>query len=271
MVMSSLRIRVELNRGRHGMPLSKLADVAEETVRFLALFSRDMGLTDAEHRWVAERFENSSVDFDCRYATEIDEPIAVRCRRGFHAVFGNDYTVSDVAVFIRPETRRQYAHIARPIDPDEVVVFGLYSDGEPRPSEVFELTKDRAREVEAPQADARVSYGEVQGVTHAFFKEVERPYLKIRELSTQQLVNCYFPSEMYRGAVELLQDPDAVVFVEGWVKENRDTGFVTEIDVADFRLAPVFSPEAHRQGIGLIPDYTGGQSTDEFLERVRHA
>lgn len=269
--MSSLRIRVELNRGRHGMPLDKLVEVTEQTVRFLALFSRDMGLPDSASHWVAERFENGSVDFDCRYAEDIEDSTATRCRQGFHAVFGNDYSVSDIAVFIRPETRRQYTRIARPIDPDEVIVFGLYGNGEAQPSEVFELTKDKAREVEVPQADARVSYGEVQGVTHAFFKEVERPYLKVRELSTQGLVNCFFPKEMYRNAVELLQDPDAVVFVEGWVKEDPETGFVTEIDVEDFRLAPAFSLEEHRRGVGSVPDYTGALSTGDFLEQVRHA
>ena len=269
--MNNLRIRVELNRGRQGMPLGKLVEVTKETVRFLALFSRDMGLADAERRWVAERFENNSVDFDCRYAVDVDEPVAARCRQGFHAVFGNDYSSSDVAVFIRPETRHQYARIARPIDPDEVVVFGLYNNGETQPREVFKLTKDQAREIEEPHAEARISYGEVQGTTHAFFKEVERPYLKIRELSNQQLVNCFFPREMYRGAVELLQDPDAVVFVEGWVKEDPETGFVTEIDVVDFRLAPAFSPETLQQGFGSIPDYTGALSTGEFLEQVRHA
>jgi hypothetical protein len=268
--MSAVRIRVELNRGRRGVPLGKLAEISEETMQFLARFSRDMGLADAEHRWVAERFENNSVDFDCRYTDELEEPVAVRCRQGFHAVFANDYTRTDVAVFIRPETRRQYARIARPIDPDEVVVFGLYQDGEPEPREVFELTKEAAREIEMPEAGPRVSYGEVQGVTHAFFKEVERPYLKIRELSTQQLVNCFFPRDMYHGAVELLQDPDAVVFVEGWVKEDPETGFVTEIDVVDFRPAPEFSLEAHKLGVGSMPDYTGAKSTADFLSEVRN-
>ena len=269
--MSNLRIRVELNRGRHGVPLDKLAAVTKETDRFLKLFSRDMGLANTEHRWVAERFENNSVDFDCRYAEDVDDSLVLRCRRGFHAVFSNDYSVSDIAVFIRPETRRQYARIAEPIDPNEVIEFGLYKNGEVRPSEVFDLTKEKAREVEIPLAEPRVSYGEVQGVAHAFFKEVERPYLKVRELSTQELVNCFFPREMYHDAVEVLRDPDAVVFVEGWVKEDVETGFVTEIDVTDFRLAPEFSIQEHRQALGTLPNYTGNLSTTDFLEQLRNA
>jgi len=49
--MSELRIKVELNKGRKGVPLDKLAAVAEGTVRFLNLFSRDLGFGNVEHRW----------------------------------------------------------------------------------------------------------------------------------------------------------------------------------------------------------------------------
>ena len=78
-------------------------------------------------------------------------------------------------------------------------------------------------------ATARESYGEVQGIVHAFFKEASPPYLKVRELSTQHLVNCYFRSEMYQAAVDVLADPSAVVLVEGWAKEDADSGWVTEL------------------------------------------
>jgi len=115
----------------------------------------------------------------------------------------------------------------------------------------------------------RESFGEIQGIVHAFFKETEKPYLKVRELSTKQLVNCYFPPAMYRHAVKVLEDQEAVVFVEGWVKEDPETGFVTEIAVTDFRPAPEFSIQAFRDAIGSIPDYTGTLSTIQALDKLR--
>ena len=122
----------------------------------------------------------------------------------------------------------------------------------------------------AAEAGPREVWGEVQGVVHAFFKEVERPYLKIRELSTRQLVNCYFEPAMYGAAVEILSDPQAVVFVEGWLREDRETGQVTDIEVTDFRLAPEFPLASYRAGLGAVPDYTGALSTSEFIDRMRH-
>jgi hypothetical protein len=74
---------------------------------------------------------------------------------------------------------------------------------------------------------------------------------------------------MYHAAVEVLAERDAVVFVEGWCQEDPDSGCVTDIDVTDFRLAPKFSTEQYRQGLGRYPDYTGAQASAEFVAEGR--
>lgn len=268
--MADLRIKIELNKGRKGIPLDKLAAITERTMRLLNMVAHDLGFSSPQHAWLAENFENGSVDFDCRFAGTLDEATLRFAQRALCTVFANDYTDPEMSVRIRPETRRQYARVAQPIDPDEVIGFGVYSNGERTPHQWFQLTRKLADVIEEPLQTSRESFGEVQGIVHAFFKETDRPYLKIRELSTQQLVNCYFPPTLYRGAVEVMADPDAVVFVEGWVKEDAESGFATEIEVTDFRLAPEFSAEVYRATLGSLPDYTGSLSTAEFLEGVRH-
>jgi len=267
--MSELRLRVELNKGRQGIPLHKLAEVAEEAVRFLDALVSDVGIEQEGQAWLAENFENDSVDFDCRYTAVLPEPTVTRGRESLRMVMANDYSPSDLAVLISPETRRQFARMARPLDADEVIRLGLYRDGSLKPYDWFQLDQRRSLEIEEPLSGFRKAYGEIQGIVHAFFKETEKPYLKVRELSTHQLVNCFFPSEMYQSAVKVLADPEAVVFVEGWLRQEAATGQVTEIAVADFRLAPEFSKEVYRSTLGALPDYTGKLSTREFLERLR--
>jgi hypothetical protein len=268
--VAELRIRVELNKGRKGIPLDKLASVGEETVRFLNMLAADLGLGPPDHNWLAENFANGSVEFDCRFTHALDTPVLLRGQRALRAVFDNDHSAGEISVLIRPETRRQYARISRPIDPDEVVRFGLYSNGHNQPQDWFELTKRLSEQIEEPFTGRRESYGEIQAIVHAFFKETDRPYLKMREMSTRQLVNCYFPPEMYRSAVEVLEDPDAVVFVEGWLKEDPETGYVTDMEVSDFRPAPTFSEASLGTVRGSMPDYTGGLTTKEFLQKLRH-
>ena len=267
--MRHVRIRVELNKGRVGMPLDKLAAIARDTVEFLGSLTRDMGLEEPAHAWLAEKFDNGSVDFDCHFAMALGEDRAAQLSSALRMVFANDYSDATTAMLIRPETRRRYARIARPLDLDEVARFGIYRNGDVDSLDWFDLSPALAAEIEEPLSGSHRSYGEVQGIIHAFFKEAERPYLKIRELSTKELVNCFFSKDLYRNAVEVLADPDAVVFVEGWTTASVETGLVTEIEVADFRLAPEFKESAYRSGLGGMPDFTGAQETTDYIREVR--
>lgn len=258
-----------MNKGRVGMPLDKLATITRDTVEFLASLTRDLGLDEPAHAWLAEKFDNGSVDFDCHFAVALPDDRAAQMTSALRMVFANDYADATTAMLIRSETRRRYAHIARPLDVDEVMRFGVYRNGGPESLEWFGLSPAMAAEIEEPLSGSHRAYGEVQGIVHAFFKETERPYLKIRELSTQELVNCYFPKELYRNAVEVLADPDAVVFVEGWTTASAETGLVTEIEVTDFRLAPEFKEGIYHGALGTMPDFTGDLETTDYIREMR--
>lgn len=267
--MKSVRIRVELNKGRVGMPLDKIAAIVRNTVDFLDALTRDLGLGGASHAWLAENFDNGSVDFDCRFGLSLEDDTGVRLCSALRMVLANDYSDAPTAMLIGGDTRRRYARIAGPLEPDEVARFGVYGNGTIDSVEWFDLSPGFAAEIEEPLAVTHRSYGEVQGIVHAFFKEADRPYLKIRELSTQHLVNCYFPKALYGNAVEVLADPDAVVFVEGWTTENGETGLVTEIEVVDFRLAPEFQESVYCAGLGNQPAFTGQMETTDYIREVR--
>lgn len=111
-------------------------------------------------------------------------------------------------------------------------------------------------------------HGEVQGIVHSFCKETRRPYLVIRELSTRALVKCFFAPDMYEKAIETLDEPDGVVFVEGEVNENVATGIVTTIEATDFRPAPIFDLAFHQSFIGSRPNLTGDFHWDTTEKEV---
>jgi len=250
------------------MPLGKLAGVCAETVKFLDMLVADLQLLDGSPTWLAEQFENSSVNYDCRLAAELNEANAEIGRRALRIIMGETLDEPDLSFRIRPETRRQYFRIAAPIDPDEKVRFGVYGDGQEKPDIWYELTR-REELLVSGGIISRGAYGEVQGVVNAFFKEGKRPHLRVRELSTKQFVKCFFRPDMYQAAVELLADRDAVVFVEGFIREDAETGETREIEVNDFRLASAFSKEEFDKYLGSLPDYTGDMTTEEYVENIR--
>jgi len=268
MAMSNLRLRIELNKGRVGMPLNKLTQVCQETTRFLDLLCEDIGLPSPRNGWLAEDFENASVDFDLCYPETVSDDVAALGRQALRMVFANTHGLADLALRVRPETRRQFLRIGAALDTDEVARFGVYQDDEARPEQWFELGHSSDIETAARLID-RNAYGEVQGVIHAFFKDAPKPHLSIRELSTGELVKCYFRSDMYQAAVDLLEDRDAVVFVEGWLKEDAATGQTREVNAEDFRPAPIFDPDLYRRMLGAMPDYTGSQSSEESVRDAR--
>ncbi len=111
-------------------------------------------------------------------------------------------------------------------------------------------------------------FGEIQGVVHAFFKESRRPHLVVRELSTRALIKCYFNPMMYEKAVETLSERDSVVFVEGEITERADIGIADEIEVLDFRPAPLFDLQFFESFIGSRPDLTGSDSSEDILNHT---
>lgn len=266
--MSALRIRIELNKGRVGMPIGKFARVCDETTRFLTMLGEDLGFPESgPNSWLAEEFENASVDFDLRFAFDLNAAQAEIGRQALAMIISETSEYLPVAVRIRHETRRQFRKVTRALDPGEPMRIGVYGDNAREP---HWFTVERSDALEATEALVdRSTYGEVQGVINAFFKEHEPPYIRIRELSTGNLVKCFFRSEQYKEAVDLLNDKNAVIFVEGWLREDATTGAVREIRVEDFTPAAEFDEKFVESFFGAVPDYTGKLTSEQFVENIR--
>jgi hypothetical protein len=61
--MPLLRVKVVLNEGGEGVPLSQLTDIANEVENFLRYLADDAGIEVNRADWLARAFENKSVRF----------------------------------------------------------------------------------------------------------------------------------------------------------------------------------------------------------------
>lgn len=249
--MPTPRLNVHINKGQHGVALEKLGAIAKETVLFLTKLSVDLGDPESTESWIAEDFSSKSVLFKVRrgHDSRIDPEL---WDKAFHAVIANDYSDPELNVRIGPETRRQFWKITSPIEERETISLGIERNGDQ--PEWFEITKEMALSATSGTPEFFTSYGEIQGLVHAFYKEAQRPKIVVRELSTENLVHCFFEPDQYNGIVRLLQDREGVVFIEGDVKEDPSTGLITEIDVKDFTPAPEFNEQEFEAMIGRFPN-----------------
>jgi hypothetical protein len=123
--MNRLRVRVELNRRKRGVPLTELIGVVEETRKFFHLLAEDVEIETDRGEWLASDFDPESLNFTVEY----DGPATAKQISEFGAAFSG--TTS-----LRQETIAQFTHIADHIGEDELVGFGLYgSDQEVEPSD----------------------------------------------------------------------------------------------------------------------------------------
>lgn len=123
--MTRLRVRVELNRRKAGVPMEELVSVVEETRKFFQLLAEDVEIPADRGEWLASNFDPESLNF----TAEFNGPASTEQVRAFGSAFGG-------ATSLRRETIAQFTHIAEFIGEDELVGFGLYqSDEETEPSD----------------------------------------------------------------------------------------------------------------------------------------
>lgn len=123
--MNRLRVRVELNRRKTGVPLDELVSVVDETRKFFHLLAEDVQIPVEQGTWHASNFDPESLNFTAEYSG----PASAEQIRAFGSAFGG-------ATSLRRETIAQFTHIADFIGEDELVGFGLYqSDQESEPSD----------------------------------------------------------------------------------------------------------------------------------------
>ena len=263
--MPELRIRVELNKGRIGIPLGKLAAIVEETAKFLALVCEDAGLGGDPQNWLAQNFSNNSVDFDIHKNDIKSEPKRKRAITLLRAVMSAPLDTAITSSPVSTATWRQYAKIAAPIDNDEKVDFGLYLNGGKTPDESFNLTKTIAEKISRVFLKSTSYFGQAQGRIHALYKEVDRPKLVLRDLAEGYLVDCFYKPEHYPDVVRALADENATVIAEGIVTENLESGRIESITADMISVGPHFDLAFYNSFLGSRPNLTGKLSTEQYI------
>jgi hypothetical protein len=241
--MTGIRIRFQVNKGRVGAPLSKLGKIAEQAERFLRALAAEAEIDQASGEWLALNFDNGSVSYDAAFQGIVTPAQATIFNRHLEYVIDFDPDTEDAQGMVKPETLAEFARMGALIDPDEVIVIGLYSNGRKRPiwRQISYAKAAGVRQVvEAPLP----TYGAVQGIIHSLQKEARQPYFQLRELSTDSLVRCTYTSAQYPKVADALQERTTIIHVSGDLTYDRVSRTISELRLD--RLEK--SIEAGRQG-----------------------
>jgi hypothetical protein len=259
--MAELKIKLEMNKGRKGVPLKRLIKISDETRKFLEMFAKDLGLDEGE--WIAERFQNGSAAFDNTFIGETTSHDLEIAQKALDHITSPERTPDDLAFGFRRETFFQYGRIAASLPSDDVVFIGLYN-GKTTPR-MRPLSKERFLEIERAITDRTTHYGGLQGVITALFKGANTIW--VRDLSTGAKIVCEFDASEYDRIWKLAGPKDAVVNVEGWIahKPGEDS---------HLKISTIAPSTEYREGdlekfFGIDPDFTADMPTTDYLDDLR--
>ena len=155
------------------------------------------------------------------------------------------------------------------IEPDEVVRLGIIEpDGTADKAEWKSITKLTTLNVDAAYNVEYKYDGALQGKLGTWYKDSN--YFNLRELSSKELVKCFYRSEMYDQIYRLFEDKDAVVNIAGTITADRATSRITEIRATWAKSYAPLSDKEFERFFGLDPDLTGDLSTNEFIDKIRN-
>jgi hypothetical protein len=259
--MSELKIKLEINKGRKGVPLKRLIKVADETRKFLEMLGKDIGLGEGE--WIAERFKNGSAVYDNTFIGETTTAKLHLAQQALEHVTDPRRTPDDLAFGIRRDTFFQFGRMAASLPSDDVLFIGLYGKKK-RPQRRI-LTKERFLEIERAVVERTRHYGGLQGVITALFKGTNTIW--VRDLSTGDKFVCSFRTDQYDRVWELFGPRDAVVNVEGWI--THKPGEDSHLEIETITPSAEYQEGDLEKFFGIDPDFTGDASTEEYLDDLR--
>lgn len=253
--MARIKVRLSINKGRRGAPMAKLGKISEQTEKFLKMLATDCDIETHPSEWLATEFGNGSVEFDAEFQGDVNPADAEIFARSLEllADFDPDSEGLNIAT-IKPATALEYSRIGALIDPDEEIGLGIYSPFAKQPKWrriTYRETAALRREIEAPV----VSYGSVQGILHAWFKEAKEPNFQLRELSTDALVRVYYAPQLYADVAKAVQERTTMLMVSGNMLFDRATRQATELRADRIELMKMLSTAEFEEFFGSAPDF----------------
>ena len=189
--MATLKLQIELNKGKRGISLNKLEKFVQEMRRFLESMGDDIELVEPAS-WVGVDFTNGSL----RFASEYPDAVAPQKLAQF-----NDTIIalarSEFPQAVQRSTANKFFDLADMLEHSETADIAVFDEQDnPIPMQISQDTATVAQRITV--LPFRETIGSVQGKIHSLFKESKpHPYFNLRELSTANLISCRYEIDVY--------------------------------------------------------------------------
>lgn len=269
--MPLLRVKMVLNEGGEGVPLSQLTDIAEEAEKFLRYLAADAGIEVSRGEWLARKFQNRSVRFDVEREANIPIEAAKEFNRKFEYVDAVRTQRKPLNGEVKHRTLLQYTKVAKALGPHEKIAFGLYRVDDAttdKPYRYAPLTK-RDAEILSGYLSEEITYrGSIHGVIHNV--GIAELWFHLRRSGTEELIRCDFSEPLYHDVIDACESRRSRIYVHGLITARRVDRAVTKVRVEKIKVGPRLAEEQYQSFFGADPNYTGDMKSEDFTEQNWH-
>ena len=252
--MARLKVRFVINQGRHGAPMAKLGQIAEQTEKFLRTYANDLGLKARAGDWLAADFKNSSVEFQAELPGEVPPSVAQIFSSGLEVLADFDPEVEGLNGRVSEAAALEYAKIGTLIDPDEIIRMGVISPHKRSPH-WRDITYNKLNLIRRNLEQPISSQGAIQGILHAWYKEARDPHFQLRELATDDLVKVYYSDKLYDAVAQAVQERSTTLMVEGKVLYDKVSHRALELKAEKVRSMAMMTPSEFSEVFGCAPAF----------------
>lgn len=263
--MARLRIRFKLNPGREGIALGKLSKQTESMEMFLRSLASDLGVQDAPNFWLASKFKNGSLYSTAEYQAVVDAAMAASFNGSITALAKYKPQKNRLPEIISTATVEKFSNLRQSLDADENIGLGVIDVENERKIKWNYVNRLQLEEISNSIETETLYIGAIMGRTYEWNKGAEKPYLIIRELTSGDLVKCFYNDDDYDQVAKLFSKKTAVVIIDGTISFSRVTEKSEVIRADQFEFAPEFSDEDFEKFFGCAPDMTGQLSAADFI------
>jgi hypothetical protein len=267
--VSTIRLKFKVHPGREGLPLDILARHAEDTLAFLKSLANDLNLPADQSLWVAKEFKNGSLIYTAENHLLVDNVVVEKAAAATMALITCKGDRAKVPSFVSDATIRNFAEIKAPFGQDDMVRVGVVGADE---KTKWKNVSYMAFQAIADMVEGRVVYvGSVMGTTYEWNKGAEKPYLKLRDVATGELVKCVYNRKDYAKVRALFDRESDMVVVYGTITYDRLAESTELTNATDFESVAPLSEEEQLAFYGSLPGFTGDLSAADYVRLQRDA
>jgi hypothetical protein len=234
--------------------------------------ARDLKI-EGNGEWLVSDFQNASVDTLWEHQALANDRVSLQWGASLHyiACAAKGADVVQRPDYLSDRSVQLVSEYGDELDSGEPFVVGVFKSDDVPADEPDWLESD-ALQIKSLSAEiiAFVEYdGCISGAPYEIAMGAERPFFKIRETSTRELVKCFYAQSLHSSVYAAMRDKNSLIYVYGSLQQNQLTGLFGDVVARLVEPAPHFTPEDFEKLLGSAPNLSGRLNSETYVAKIR--